>query len=179
LSLPLTSGQIHGLSEVAKNLICQLAGEYKLEDLADERILNLFSCLSQMIVLYRELGLGDSVKSLAKYLEISRAGYLREYLAVERVGLFAEIDGQNFGPSTWQRDETPEGYRARWNRAINVLNLVSQNPQADRLAQKLRTHLRESAEYARKDLERITYFSEDRKGAFRAVIEEFLQVLAL
>jgi len=152
LSRPLTSSQIYGLSGVAKNFTFQLTRQYKLDDLTDERILNLFSCLSRMTARYQELGLGDSVKNLAKYLEISRKGYIREYLIVERLNFFAEVGGQHFGPSKWHTDMSPKHYRERWVQAVNALRMVSRNPRAGEFAKRFQNHLKNCAEYALRDI---------------------------
>jgi len=175
LSLPLSCSQIYGLNKVARNLTLQLTREYKFDNLMDERILNLFSCLSKMITRYREIGLGNSVNDLAHYLEISRKGYIREYLLVERLNLFTEVGGNNFGPSQWQTDSNLKYFQGRWKQAVEAYILVSKNPKALLLAQSLCDRLKKSAEYAIRDLEdftKIKHISGEDRKSFRKVIEE-------
>jgi hypothetical protein len=177
----ITSSQIYGLEEVANNLTLQFSGNYHLEDLADERILNFFSCLSPMVARYQELGLGKSVEILDKYLNISKKGYIREYLLTEKTSLLSEVGGKNFGPSKWRTDMRPEMYKERWIQTVDILKSISKNPRAGELVEQIRCNLKKSVEYAMKDLRenKPMYLScyKDRYEIFQEVLQDCLSRL--
>ena len=160
--------QAQSLRTIASNFLVQLTWEYQL-DVEDERVLVLFAALADIISHYNRLGLQDSAQELTTYLEIARNGYLREYIMVDRAQLFAEVGGNNFGPSKWQTDMNPDHYRERWERTLEILDTVSQNPRASEFAHQLREHLRASSMFARTDLPKI--------GHIRQYLKDFTQVL--
>ncbi len=169
----LTPSQRYGLEKVADNFTLQLSKEYRLNDPSDNRVLNLFSQLEQVISSYQKLGLGNSTERLSEYLEFARKGCLLDYITIQRQDLFAEIGGNNFGPSRWHIDMSPEYYQSRWSGALDTLDRVSQNPRAAELAQRLRVYLKQSAEYAQRDLmdnPRLAYIPDVNKQAFKETL---------
>jgi len=178
----LTPGQRYGLEKVADSFTLQLSREYQISDPNDERVLGLFGQLEQVIVGYQKLGLGKSTEKLSEYLKFARKGYLLEYITIERAGLFAEVGGENFGPSRWHTDMSPEHYRSRWDQALDIFDKVSQNPRAAEVAQRLRTHLILSAEYAQQDIEKnpriIEYVPEPQRQAFKETLKYVVQRLS-
>jgi len=142
----ITPDQKKALEAVANSFTRQLAQKYKLNDPTDERVIDLFGQLEQVIEGYEKLGLSPSTEVLSEYLKIARDGYLIEHITVERSHLFTGRD--HFGPATWHTDMAPEQYSEKWGNALATLDDVSVNPNAAGLAQKLKAHLKESAEYA-------------------------------
>lgn len=154
----ITASQIVGLKNVAESLEKQLVGEYQLDNPDDERNIELFGNLSNIIELYKSIdfdntkGLAFSIKNLEQYLEIARKGYLKEYLIAKKERLLDEVGGQNFGPSKWHTDSDEESYRRFWENAITALEKIHHNPKADELYKKIIENLKQSLTYAKSDL---------------------------
>jgi len=178
----ITDTQKYGLQEVAKSITLQLSKEYSLDDPEDERVLDLFGQLEPVINSYGKLGLGKSTEKLSEYLDFARKGFLLEYIKIQREDLFAEVGGHNFGPSEWHTDMSPEHYQERWEQALNTLDGVSQNPRAEELAQKLKTHLKQSAEYAQQDIVNnpafTEYYSKPQRQALKETLKYVVQHLS-
>jgi len=178
----LTDNQRYGLEEVAESITFQLSHEYKLDDPEDERVLNIFGHLEPVINSYRKLGLSESTKQLSEYLDFARKGYLLDYLIVQREGLFAEIGGKNFGPSEWHTDANPEHYQKMWDKALDMLDRVRKNTRATELSDKLRTHLKKSAEYAQQDIKEnpaiVNYVPEPQRQVFKETLMQVVLYLS-
>ncbi len=154
----LTISQIEGLKAVAESLEKQLVGEYELDNPDDERNIELFGNLSNIIEVYKRIdpegnkGLTLSIKNLEQYLEIARKGYLKEYLISKKERLLDEVGGQNFGPSKWHTDSNEESYRHFWEGAMVSLEKIHSNPKASDLYKKIVENLKQSLIYAKADL---------------------------
>lgn len=159
------------LKNFAAHLTKQLKHQYDLNNPGDERLLNLFSALSEMVEQYRRLDngqnhLANEIAELEKLLEIARKGYLREYInVIESPGsLLAEVGGKNFGPSQWQIDCSPEKYKSYWKNAFAILRETRKNEKATEFYRQLVNHFTQSLEYALKFLdENPSYYSPDHQ----------------
>ncbi len=116
------------LEMTVEKLIDQVQNEYKLEE-ADERLLELFSGMREIVSEYERLGLGEKVTDFKDYLEHANSGYLREYIFAINNGMFRPI-GEGFALSTYQRDATYDYYLKYWNRFFETLDEVKKNPNA-------------------------------------------------
>lgn len=174
--------QIRGLAEVAKILTAQLATEYDL-NAPDEHMLELFSAIDDLIKEYGRLdpegmlGLKDSVEQLAEYLAAARVGYLREYLTIQKREFLNEIGGDNFGPSKWHGDSSPESYANRWGEAIEIMKNMRKNPKAVDFSNQVVEHLKKSIAYAEEDLELREYISTEKRAQMKNTLHDSLQAL--
>ena len=116
------------LEMTVEKLIDQVQNEYKLEE-ADERLLELFSGMREIVSEYERLGMGEKVNDFKDYLEHANSGYLREYIFAKNNGMFRPI-GQGFALSTFQNDATYDYYLKYWNRFFETLDEVKKNPNA-------------------------------------------------
>ena len=180
----ITESQRNGLRVIVESLTKQLAEKYEL-GAEDERLLELFGSLSQIIEEYRRLGreddLGHSIDKLEEYLAVAREGYLREYIEAEQKGLLDTPQMETFGPARWHTDSTMKYYEEHWDDAIRTLERIGQNPKAREFAKTVVDRLRRSLEYARGDItQRRDYFEQyDEKIDERlALIDGYLQYLA-
>lgn len=149
----LTSGQIKGIEAVAKNLTSQLVEQYDLGDPNDKRMIELLSNLSKVIEKYNAIGneqVSQSVGELAQYLEISKEKYLNEYLLAKKERLLAEVGSQQFGPSDWHGDSSPESYTKMWNMAIDKVAEIGKNKNAKKFQQQVIKNLKDCLVFAKK-----------------------------
>ena len=147
----ITTEEKESLVSVASILEKQFIGQYDVSDPNDDRFLVLIGGLGKIVTLYEELGLADSIQKLKELLEAARSKSLKELLLVEKKGYLRPHD-VGFGPAKWHTDATPEFYEKSWDEAIRVYKETLENPRAMELSEKLRTHLIEAIEIARKDI---------------------------
>lgn len=142
-----TTGLKSGLESLSGVLAQQIFDHYNLQKPSDE-MLELFGGLGNIVNEYKRLGMGKKIENLATYLQHARQGDLREFVVIERDGLFSE-PGKFFGPADWQMDSTSQGPQERWNRALSILQLAKNNPNARELYEKLGNHLLNCIKIAR------------------------------
>jgi hypothetical protein len=178
--------QIEGLKIVLSSLTEQLKKEYDVEKL-DPRAVELIGGLEQIITGCQRLdpnnekGLADESKKLAMYMEAAKGGYIKEYILTGRTSALAKV-GEGFGPSTWQIDSNEESYQRSWNRALDLLTTVKKNPRAAILVFEITENLRQSAEFARKDINTLAeknpqFWTESRKENYLKILEGALAKL--
>ena len=177
---PISQGQAKSLEVIAQSLTSQLSTQYQLENPDDERMIQLFGSLDQIIERYHELdktgeaGISESVEKLSKYLEIARSKYLKEYLWAQNGGLLNEIGEKDkyFGPSKWHTDANEELYRdTYWGRAIRIVKAMSKNPNARIFQLDVIDRLEESLRYAKSDITQDPTYA-DRADVFKAIIDD-------
>lgn len=177
---PLGEGQAKALEAIAQNLTIQLSTQYQLENPDDERMIQLFGSLDQIIERYHELdkngeaGISESVAKLSKYLEIARGKYLKEYLWAQNSGLLNEVGEKDkyFGPSKWHTDANEEQYRDRyWGRAVKTVKAMGKNPNARIFQLEVIDRLEESLRYAKSDLMQDPTYA-DQADVFKAIIDD-------
>lgn len=172
--LTTTGLKIH-LEKLPTVLSQQILGSYDLQAPGEEA-LQLFAGMEKIIAEYKRLGMGEAVSRLQTYLEHGKIGDLREYVWVERKGLFSE-PGKFFGPADWHTDSSPEMLDRRWSDATEILRLTKENPRSGDLYQRLQRHLDMCVESALSDLQTLKYLSPERKHEHQEILERAKQRL--
>ena len=103
-------------------------------------------------------------------------GDLREYVSIERRGLFSE-PGKFFGPADWQRDSTPPYLEGRWNEALQILRITKENPKAADLSKKLHLHLSMCVKVALDGLQTLNYLQPEQQQQHQKILETAKQNL--
>lgn len=124
----ITDTQKKILEMTVEKIIFQVQHEYKLKE-ADERLLELFSGMRDIVSEYERLGMGENVVGFKDYLEYANSGYLREYIYAKNNGMFKPI-GEGFALSTYQRDATYTHYLKYWSSFFETITEVGKNPDA-------------------------------------------------
>ncbi len=182
----ISASQTEGLKTVLNSLTEQLKEEYDVEKL-DPRAVELIGGLEQIITGCQRLdpnnekGLADESKKLAVYMEAAKGGYIKEYILTGRTSALAKV-GEGFGPSTWQIDSNEESYQRSWNRVLDLLTMVKKNPRAAILVFEITENLRQSAEYARKDINTLMeknsqFWIESRKENYLKILDSVIAKL--
>ena len=105
-------------------------------------------------------GLHQKADNLQKYLETSRAGYLKEYLLME-TGYYLPIEDNKLGNfkeagfslSTWQEDSSPDSYENHyWKAALMSLEEIRKNPQAKKFAGEILSYFKKCAKAGRENI---------------------------
>jgi hypothetical protein len=134
------------LETIPSILSNQILDAYDLQA-PGETAMQLFSSMDTIVTEYKRLGMGDAVSRLETYLIYGKQGDLREYISIEKQGLFAE-PGITFGPATWQTDMLPQMLEDKWRDAFQVLEMLRQNPNGKNLYSALRDQLIRCADFA-------------------------------
>ena len=179
---PIQESQTDALKSIAKSLTAQLTSQYQLENPNDERMIQLLGNLDQIIQKYQKIeanapGLAESVTELAKYSEIARKKYLKEFLWAENASLLNEVGDADhyFGPSKWHMDASAESYRDMyWGRAVKVVKAMSKNPNARQFQLDLIDRLETDLRYAKEDLKTHSpeYLEEKTVESFFETIDD-------
>lgn len=154
------------LSELANSLEMQIKNQYRLDDPDEDRLLEMFAGLSKMIDKYKELdtekklNLYDKAEHLEKYLETSRKGYLREFLAIETNNFLPIADEKlgnwkeaGFTLSNWQVDSSSDSYENYyWAKAFDALDYIKKNPNAQEFYHKILNYFKKCAIAGRKSI---------------------------
>lgn len=123
----------------------------------------------------------EVIEKLRALGEHSQAGTLYEYVRADSIGLLKEPDKQQFGPSQWQTDATPEYLRTRWGEVLEIVNIAKENPDGAEMFSELTEKAKISLAAARADLEEIKKegnYGEGYGDGFPAVFDETEKVLA-
>lgn len=124
------------LSTLSEGLALQLLTHYDLSQPSDHA-LELIGSLEGIVASYERLGIAESVAKLKTYLIHAKKHDLREFIAVEQAHL---LGGR---PATWHIDSGPQYLAKDWDRALQILNAVAANPNAQELYGRLLVHLRD------------------------------------
>jgi hypothetical protein len=162
------------LKELSKILEQQLIGEYDVTNPSDDRFLNLVGSLGKIVEQYERLGIES--EKLKQLLDITRQGYLKDFLLVERQNYLLPYD-QGFGPARWHRDMTDDNYERNWRKAIDIYNQTLKNPKAHELSEKLRNHLLEAIKIARGEINNSEHLKTNH-SKFLHTLEKVSTVLA-
>ena len=152
------------LQYISDSLSDQIKTEYDLESGEEDRLFNLFAGLEKIVENYKDIGddiLSRSALKLEKYLDISRAGYMREYVIAENANLIPlpdEILGKfpeaGFTMSTWQEDSGPDSYENHyWANAFKTYDEIKKNPAAKSFAYEILNYMKKCALAARNNIE--------------------------
>jgi hypothetical protein len=87
-------------------------------------------------------------------LQIQQAidGALSEYLIAESMNIL--VDTETFNARKWHRDTTQEKYQKHWDEAIDAARRINDNPKAVRIFDRVHSFLKESAEFAKGEIEK-------------------------
>lgn len=168
----------NALVKIAEGLAAQLLTKYDLGNPNDERMLEFFSSLAQVVEQYKRLAeiggaeLNQPAQTLDEILTVAREGYLKEFTEVKKSSAMTPI-GEGYGPSTWLGDTNVEIYQNYWNRTFELLDFVGRNPQASELFNQLRDHLVASIEYAIRDEKSfLNHFSDTDRKSFQKIMSD-------
>lgn len=165
-----TTGIKPNLEDLSGILKAQVLDHYDLKKPTDE-MLELFGGLGNIVDQYKRLKMAKTVEGLDLYLQHARQGDLREFVAIEKNGLFSE-PGKFFGPADWQKDSaSPQWLENRWNNALALLQTVKNNPNAQELYSKLQKHLLGCINIARTDKKSFSYYPENTGRELEKVLE--------
>lgn len=123
----------------------------------------------------------EVIEKLRALGEHSQSGTLYEYVRADSIGLLVEPDKQQFGPSQWQRDATPDYLRNGWGNVLEILKTAKENPDGAEMFDELTEKAKINLAAARADLEEIQKegnYSEGYGDGFPAVFDEVEQALA-
>lgn len=169
------------LQSLSNILAQQIFDHYDLKEPSDEA-LQLLGSLEAISREYKRLEI-PGVDRLETYLAHSKKGDLREFLLVEQGGLLSE-PGKNFGPADWQIDAGPDFLEERWNRALAVLQMARENPNARDLYNELYAHLSKCLDIAIENLENLKKpdgggYPEEYTSRLRPVLQRVKQAFGL
>lgn len=182
----LKESQISGLKLVADNLTKQLVEQYELGNSDDERMLELFGSVENLIQEYKRLdpqgfiGLSESVNDLSEYLSIARKKYLREYLVVKNNHLLDTINSDGFGPGKWHKDSNEKSYENYWGDTIKKVNLIGTNQNAADLYKQVVDNLKNILINVKKDItDKSDYFKKNPQKTknYLAIIDKYTGIL--
>lgn len=158
------------LEMTVDKIVYQVQNEYNLEN-GDDRLLELFSGMREIVNEYERLGFGEKVKDFKDYLEHSSGGYLKEYILAKNKKLFEPI-GEGFNFSTFQIDASYDYYIGRWeNDFFLTLKQIAKNPDAKELYNTILRYGKDCIAFAEKDSRIDTYNEEYVKSIRKAITE--------
>ncbi len=134
-SLDATSKEeVRALEKIISSLTTQFQREYDLTSADDTRFLELMGSLSDVLEECDRLGtqndgLSKAIEPFKKYLEVARAGYLREYRMAEKLLLHKPFEKGHF-TLEWHTDASAESLESYWNTALDTLQKISLNERA-------------------------------------------------
>lgn len=149
------------LGELTGILNKQILDNYNLAQ-PDDAVLTFLGSLDGIVSEYRRLGLTDPANQMAEYLEHSRAGNLREFVALKTSGLLQE-PGKGFGPADWQKDANGEFLRRRWTEALQLLRAMRNNPNSQEMYRQLLSHLNKCIIISQANLPELDYYTPEAK----------------
>lgn len=148
------------LSFIPTTVTLQVGQSYNLNAGSDDA-LNVFACAGRVVGEYQRLNLPDAVQQLSEYLGAARAGFLREHVLVERLGLLRK-PGENFGPADWILDATTDFLTRKWDNAIKALAFIKENSKCAELFKQLGSHLLDCVAHSENHIDRVAYLAGER-----------------
>lgn len=182
----LKESQISGLKTVVDNLTKQLVEQYELDNSEDERMLELFGSMDDIIQEYKRLdssgnsGLSESVNDLSEYLSIARKKYLREYFIAKNNHFLDPMDGDGFGPGKWHKDSNEKSYENYWGDVVKKVNLIGVNQNAADLYKQVVDNLKNILINVKKDItDKSDYFKKNAQKTknYLAIIDKYTGIL--
>ncbi len=161
------------LDAIAAILTQQFTEQYDVSNGEDDRFLNLIGSLKEIIDLYVELGLENSVTTLKKLLMIARDKYLKEYLFIKRMQYFLP-NTKPFSPAQWHNSMGIEEYEKKWDEAIEIYHEIMSNPKAKDLFDSLRRHFSQAVDMAIGDIHEKE--KKYKKDAYREYLKKLIIV---
>lgn len=161
----ITDTQKRILKMTVEKISDQVKNEYRLEE-GDERLLELFSGMREIISEYERLGMDEEIGQFKDYIEYANSGYFREYILARNRQIFEPI-GDGFNLSTYQRDATHDYYVSRWGHEVfETLNEIKKNPNAKELYNKVLHYAKDCIAFAENDPILDEYEAKDSLGKY-------------
>lgn len=139
------------LKDLSKMLTSRILQQFGFSTPTNEGF-ELLGNIPEIIETYKRLGLADSIEKMEIYLTHIRQGDMKEYVEIEKAGLFLGPDDDDWGPAKWQNDATSEILKDHWGRALEVVKAIGVNLKARELHRKLLNHLRYCVDNASQDV---------------------------
>lgn len=144
------------LKMIIKKIENQVRYEYDLGS-PDDRLLELFSGLKEIINEYNRIGFEEDIKSLEYYNKHSNSGCFREYILAKNNNIFQPI-GVGFNLSTYHIDSPGDYYEKRWEREVfKTLKEVKKNKSAKDLYKEILQYSLDCIKFAEEDLAKNLY----------------------
>ena len=116
----LSAGEVKLVKMVFQKVLNRVRQEYSFES-ADDRLLELFSGIKDMVIEAKRLGLKEEANELEQCIHYNKQKSLPEYIHARNRG-FLEPIGEGFNWSTYQRDAGLESYPEYWEKAFDALD---------------------------------------------------------
>lgn len=145
----LSSAELKLAELVLKKVLDRVKQEYRF-DSADDRLLELFSGIRDLVVESRRLGLEEEASELERCVNYNQQKALSAYIFA-RNREFLEPIGKGFNWSTYQIDSSPESYIGYWDRAFEALDNAKQHKNGAQLYKDILTYAQSCLDFAEKD----------------------------
>ncbi len=145
----LSSAELKLVKLVLEKVLNRVRQEYNFES-GDDRLLELFSGIKDMVVESKRLGLEEEANELEKCIHYNKQKSLPQYIHA-RNRSFLEPIGEGFNWSTYQRDCTPERYIEHWEEAFEALNEAKEDKKSAQLYNDILSYATACIEFANKD----------------------------
>ncbi|OGZ66346.1 MAG: hypothetical protein A3C50_01090 [Candidatus Staskawiczbacteria bacterium RIFCSPHIGHO2_02_FULL_43_16] len=146
----LSSAELKLVKMVIEKVLNRVRQEYNFES-ADDRLLELFSGIKDMVAESKRLGLEKEAEELERCIHYNKQKALPQYIHA-RNRRFLEPIGEGFSWSTYQRDCTPEKYTERWEEAFEALDEAKESKNSIQLYNDILSYATACIEFAEKDI---------------------------
>jgi len=163
----LSASELKLVKMVLEKVLNRVRQEYSFES-ADDRLLELFSGIKDIVVEARRLGLEEQANELERCIYYNKQKSLLEYIHARNRG-FAEPIGEGFNWSTWQRDSSPERYVERWEDVFDALDNAKVGKKSAQLYNDILTYAIASVEFAENDPTEYVVKDKDLRDAIEKV----------
>ncbi|OGC82563.1 MAG: hypothetical protein A2788_01180 [Candidatus Abawacabacteria bacterium RIFCSPHIGHO2_01_FULL_46_8] len=145
----LSAGEMRLVKMVLNKVLNRVRQEYSFES-ADERLLELFSGIKNMVMEAKRLGLEKEANELERCIHYNNQKSLPAYIHARNRG-FVEPIGEGYNWSTWQRDCSPERYIELWEDVFDVLANAKVSKKSAQLYNDILAYATASIEFAEND----------------------------
>lgn len=145
----LSANELKLVKMVLDKVLNRVRQEYNFES-ADDRLLELFSGIKDMVIEAKRLGLEEEANELERCIHYNKQKSLPEYIHA-RNRKFVEPIGEGFNWSTWQRDSSPEKYVERWEEVFDALDNAKVGKKSAQLYNDILAYAIASIEFAEND----------------------------
>ena len=145
----LSSAELKLVKMVLEKVLNRVKWEYNFES-ADDRLLELFSGIKDMVVESKRLGLKEEADELERCIHYNKQKSLPQYIYA-RNRSFLEPIGEGFSWSTYQRNCTPKRYIERWEEAFEALDEAKENKNSVQLYNDILSYAKACVNFAEND----------------------------
>ncbi len=125
-----------------------------------------------MIEHYERLGL--PITRLSNFLAAIRGRYLLSYIEVENLQLDKPLEQGDGYRLLWHRDTTPERLQGEWNRVLDVLSALANNPNAHNVYEMARDTARRAVD---RSISEVSCWTSEAGEAYMAIKPLFESIL--